>query len=302
VTGGIVTPEVLEWAGRVRPGAVVTDCTVRPLAGGNVARQAERLTLHLTDGGEPLELVRKDAPGLEIAGLRAAQAVRREGSAIPELVACGDDWLITPLAPGSALDWGDAVPENLFGTLAGLHARYLGEAGLPGVIPRVTSAWFHGLCLIWVEPRLREHAARHPAATMRRARALLRRAARLPAVATVLAELPATLVHGDVHPGNVLVHADQATLIDWGSSRVGPAALDLANLVAADSPSVARYASAWEQAAGQPLPAIVIELGYRWAALQIPVQYLPWMTGHRSTGDVEAALDRIEHALDRLAA
>ena len=298
MTGGIVTPAVLEWVGRVRPGAVVAQCTVRPLAGGAVARRVERVTLHLTDGGEPLELVRKDAPGLEIAGLRAAQAIRRAGGAIPELVACGDGWLITTLAPGSALDWGDAVPANLFDTLAELHARYLGDASLPGVIPRVTADWFRGLCLGWVEPRLREHAGRHPAETMRRARALVGRAARLPAVAAVLAELPATLVHGDVHPGNVLVEAGQATLIDWGNSRVGPTALDLANLEAADSPSVARYARTWERVTGMPLPSVVIELGYRWAALQLPVQYLPWMLEHRSTGDVEAALDRVEQALD----
>ena len=64
-----------------------------------------------------------------------------------------------------------------------------------------------------------------------------------------------------------LVHADQATLIDCGSSRIGPAALDL---------------------------------GYRWAALQIPVQYLPWTIGHRPARDVEAGLDQIEQALGQL--
>ncbi len=41
----------------------------------------------------------------EIAGLRAAQAVRQETTAIPEIVAWGSDWLITPLAPGSPLAW-----------------------------------------------------------------------------------------------------------------------------------------------------------------------------------------------------
>ena len=105
-------------------------------------------------------------------------------------------------------------------------------------------------------------------------------------------------MHGDVHPGNVLAAAGQATLIDWGSSRVGPAALDLANLVPAESPSVERYVRTWERVTGERPPAVVIELGYRWAALQIPVQYLPWVIEHRSTGDVEAALDRIEQALD----
>jgi aminoglycoside phosphotransferase (APT) family kinase protein len=137
---------------------------------------------------------------------------------------------------------------------------------------------------------------------VRRARALAGRAAGLPAAAAVLAELPPTLLHGDVHPGNVVADGDRTTLIDWGSSRVGPAALDLANLVTAGSPEVARYAETWQQFTGQPVPAGVIELGYRWAALQIPVQYLPWTIGHRPTGDVEATLDRIEQALEQLAA
>jgi hypothetical protein len=97
-------------------------------------------------------------------------------------------------------------------------------------------------------------------------------------------------------------NAGRATLIDWGSSRAGPAALDLANLVTADSADVARYARTWQQLTGQPPPAAAIEVGYRWAAPQIPVQYLPWTTAHQPTRDVEAALDRIERALDRLAA
>ena len=143
-------------------------------------------------------------------------------------MAWGDDWLITPLAPGSPLAWGDAVPANLVDGLA------------------------------------------------------------------------ATLLHGDVHPGNVLVHADRATLIDWGNSRIGPAALDLANLVGADSADIARYARTWQQLTGQALPGDAIELGYRWAGLQIPVQYLPWTTAYRPTRDVEAALDQIEQALGQL--
>jgi aminoglycoside phosphotransferase (APT) family kinase protein len=171
----------------------------------------------------------------------------------------------------------------------------------------VTPAWWRALCLNWVDPGLRAHAARHPAATTARARALIDRAASLPAASAVLASLPPTLLHGDVHPGNVLVDpvladpgAGRATLIDWGGSRVGPAALDLANLVSADSADVKRYARTWLRLTGQPLPAGPLELGYRWAALQIPVQYLPWGAGHRPTRDVEAALDRIEQAIDRL--
>ncbi len=293
---GIISPAVLDWAGRVRPGARVASTTVRPLAGGHVAQRVDLVTLHLTGPHEPLELVRKDAPGHEIAGLRAAQAARPDATAIPELVASGDGWLITPLAPGAALDWGDPVPGNLFDSLAGLHARYQDGTGLPAAIPRVTAGWWQALCRRWVAPRLDEHAARHPPETTARARALISRAA------AALARLPATLLHGDVHPGNVVVQTDRATLIDWGSCRIGPAMLDLANLVTAGSAEVARYARTWPQRAGQPLPAGVIELGYRWAALQIPVQYLPWTIGHQPTRAVQTALDQIEQALDQLPA
>jgi aminoglycoside phosphotransferase (APT) family kinase protein len=98
----------------------------------------------------------------------------------------------------------------------------------------------------------------------------------------------------------VLVRDGRATLIDWGSSRVGPAALDLANLVTVGSPDVAGYARTWQRLTGQPLAAAMIERGYRWAALQLPVQYLPWTAGNRPTRDVEAALDRIDRALSQL--
>jgi hypothetical protein len=221
----IADPAVRDWIARVAPGARVAECTVSPLTGGSVARSVEQLTLDLADGRGRLELVRKDAPAFEIAGLRAAQRARGpNASALPELVACGPDWLITPLAPGSPLDWGEPVPENLFDSLAALHARYQGGSGLPAVIPRIDVAWWASLCQGWVSPRLTEYAVRHPADTTARARALIRRAATLPAVSALLARLPATLLHGDVHPGNVLVDGDRATLIDWGSCRVGAAA------------------------------------------------------------------------------
>jgi hypothetical protein len=327
VTSDIVTPAVLAWVERTVPGARVDGCELRPLDGGAVARRVDQVTLHLAGRRDPVELVRKQAPAHEIAGLRAAQAVRADAAAIPELVAWGGDWLITPLAPGAPLGWGETVPAGLFDALAALHARYHdaryndaryhdaryhdardhdardhGAPGLSAAIPRVTPAWWQDLCQEWVDPQLREYAARHPPETTARARELVSRAAVLPAASAVLASLPPTLLHGDVHPGNVLVQAGRATLIDWGSSRIGPAALDLANLVTAGSPKVAGYARTWQRLTGQPLAGAVIELGYRWAALQIPVQYLPWTAGYRPTRDVEAALDRIDQALSHLPA
>ena len=294
-----VTPRVRQWAARLRPGCRVDGCTARALGGGSVAHRVERLRLHLAGGQAPLDLVRKDAPGHEIAGLRAAQAVRPRAAAVPELVDWGDGWLVTPLAPGSPRDWGDPVPAELFDSLALLHARYQGGAGLPAAIPVVTPAWWQRLCRGWVAPAVQ--AGRHPPEVTERGRALVGRAARSPAAAALLAGLPRTLLHGDVHPGNVIAAAGRATLIDWGSSRAGPAALDLANLVTLDSPETARYARAWQRATGAPPPASVLEDGFRWAALQVPVQYLPWTVAHRPTAAVQAALDEIDRALSQLA-
>ena len=87
-----------------------------------------------------------------------------------------------------------------------------------------------------------------------------------------------------------------------GSSRIGPAALDLANLVTAGSAGVARYARTWRQLTGEPVPAATIGLGYEWAALPIPVEYLAWVAGNRPAPEVGTALDQIEAAIGRLSA
>jgi hypothetical protein len=302
VTDIATHPSVLAWVDRVAPGAGVIGSSTRTLPGGTVAARVERITLHLADGATAVDLVRKDASAAEIAGLRAAQVVRPQVDAVPELVASGTDWLVTPMIAGTPLASGNAgVPEMLFDALGRLHAHYRGGAGVPEALPRVTGEWWSGLCLGWVDPQLRAYADRHPGPVAERARDLVGRAARQPAALAALDRLTPTLLHGDVHPGNVLVDGDRATLIDWGSSRVGPAMLDLANLVDADSPEVARYAAVWRQLTGEALPADAVALGYRWAALQIPVQYLPWTMGNQPTDAVETALDLIDGALRQFA-
>ena len=65
--------------------------------------------------------------------------------------------------------------------------------------------------------------------------------------------LPDTLVHGDLHQGNVIASADGPVLLDWGDAGVGMPLLDLPALchgfAAADQPQVkAMVADAWRQA------------------------------------------------------
>lgn len=62
---------------------------------------------------------------------------------------------------------------------------------------------------------------------------LKRVVAALPAIRAQLLESSRTLIHGDVHPGNVIVRPDGAgtrvTLIDWGRARLGSPLEDVAS-------------------------------------------------------------------------
>lgn len=136
---------------------------------------------------------------------------------------------------------------------------------------------------------------------IRRAVRLLRTAADTPAAVAVLGRLNVTLLHGDVHPGNIIGGDREARLIDWGSARIGPPMLDLANVTEPGSPGFAAYRTAWEQEAGDPLDPVQVDLGYHWAAVQIPLQYLPWTARHRPGDELAAAAGRAEAALAALA-
>ncbi|WP_170321377.1 phosphotransferase [Acrocarpospora pleiomorpha] len=305
MTGEIVAPALLEWAARMTGCGRVERCTVRPLSGGSVSGSVELITLHMVGAGSAtreVQMVRKRAFPHEVAGLAAAQEIRRNATAIPELIASGDDhdgpWLIIPFTSGTLLSDQDAPPPgSLFDSLARLHGHFRGAANVPAGLPRVDARWWRQLCHEWVLPQLDRHGGRHPSATITRASALVSLIAAHPVVPRTLAQLSPTLLHGDVHPGNVLVNGQEAWLIDWGSSRIGPAMLDLANLVTFDSEEFAGYREAWEQSTGLPLDARSADLGYRWAALQIPIQYLPWMIENLTAAEVETALDRAEQAL-----
>jgi hypothetical protein len=299
-------PAVVRWALRTTGCTGVVDCVVRPLHRGAVAERVEEIELHLTGGppggGRTVRVVEKSASRHEVAGLRVAQSIRPAATAVPELVAAGRDttgwWLVTPFVAGPPLSGqGSAAPANLFESLARLHAAFRGGSPEPDVIPRVDVSWWRQLCRDWVLPRVEQHRGRHGADTVGRAVDLINRAAEHPAVARALGEQTPTLLHGDVHSGNVIVDGDHAWLIDWGSCRVGPAMLDLANLVPLDSDGFGVYRDTWARLTGTPLDAREAASGYRWAGVQLPIQYLPWTVEHRPTTDVHTALDQAEQAL-----
>ena len=80
----------------------------------------------------------------------------------------------------------------------------------------------------------------------------------VPEVERWLAELaaydvPATLVHGDLHLGNVAHHDGRLTVFDWSDASVGHPFVDVATLARSSPPDerdelVAAYFGAWREA------------------------------------------------------
>ncbi|GLW32694.1 aminoglycoside phosphotransferase family protein [Actinoplanes regularis] len=76
--------------------------------------------------------------------------------------------------------------------------------------------------------------------------------------------LPDTLVHGDLHPGNVRTDGDgRPVIIDWGDSSIGNPAFDLLRLTEGlpePEPVVAAWSERWRRAAPGCDPERAVEL------------------------------------------
>lgn len=265
------------------------------LTGGAVSDAVARVRFRVDTGAE-ISVVIKTAASAEIAGLLHAQMVRDDRGVIPELIAAGTDWVAVPFAAGRPL--GDAeLPNDVVRALARLHAGYLSDP--PSGVPVVTDVWWRRMLLDWGVPFVRNSRTLASPTMTDEAVRLMTAAAEHPAVSRILSGIPVTLVHGDVHGGNVLVGEDGSRLIDWGSARVGPAMLDLMNAPDPDGAVLAAYRKARADA-GAPLTSVEEVAGAFWARVQIAVQYLPWVVTHEPAERAAVALDRAAEALDAL--
>ncbi len=276
------------------------------MTGGTVADRIERIDITVPDEAgrqRTIAAVQKWTWPHEVLGLRAAQVVRPRAAAIPRLLADGTDergpWLIVPFYPGTNVT-NASVPPAVFRSLALLHATYAQGWTDLKEIPVVDADWWRDICLSYSLGAVVRQAARSPGPSLDRARSVLDAMADDDRIAEVLDALPRSLLHGDVHAGNILVADGEGVLVDWGSARVGSPILDLASVAARDSPGFSAYADAWRQATGAALDPASVELGYRWAAVQIPIQYLAWVVETRPAGEVDNALNRAEGALAAL--
>ncbi|MCW6005633.1 aminoglycoside phosphotransferase family protein [Micromonospora sp. CPCC 205371] len=90
--------------------------------------------------------------------------------------------------------------------------------------------------------------------------------------------LPDTLVHGDLHPGNVRGTSERRTIIDWGDSSLGHPAFDILRLVegvpAADATQlIEAWAARWREAMPGCDPERAVELLRPVAALRMAAVY-----------------------------
>ncbi|MEV0805304.1 aminoglycoside phosphotransferase family protein [Micromonospora sp. NPDC050200] len=96
--------------------------------------------------------------------------------------------------------------------------------------------------------------------------------------------LPDTLVHGDLHPGNVRGDGQRRVIIDWGDSIVGHPAFDILRLTervdpAAASSLLAAWSARWRASVPGCDPERAVELLRPVAALRLAAVYAAFLAG-----------------------
>lgn len=276
-----------------------------PLSGGYASGGAERLEL---DDGASVVLKRTGAG--EAAALRAV-AVVNGPVRLPRMLANGDGWVLLAHEPGAALAAGSPVPDEVWRTLALVHAHW--RRNRPRGVPVVDPAWWERLCGTAVTA-LRAAGARTAgeagaAEVFATAAADVEAWAADPRIGTALAALPRTLCHGDAHRGNVHTGPAGAVLLDWGNARVAPGSLDVVVLSAPspDGPADAEpapvpplYRETLHAALGAEDPPRMIAAETAWARVQAHVQYLPFAADHQGPERVASMVRVARAALDEL--
>ncbi|MEU4479415.1 aminoglycoside phosphotransferase family protein [Micromonospora sp. NPDC023966] len=115
--------------------------------------------------------------------------------------------------------------------------------------------------------------------------------------------LPDTLVHGDLHPGNVRGDGTRRVVIDWGDAFVGHPAFDILRLTETLDPPVAgrlraAWAARWRADVPGSDPERAVELLRPVAELRMAAVYAMFLAGIEPSehpyhlGDVPACLSR----------
>jgi hypothetical protein len=292
-----------------RPGVVATHSIAIRAAGtidkGHVSRGLELFDVsvgHADGTSTSLQVVRKHTGANEVLALRALQRVS-DASGLPVLIADGRDaagrWVLLPFYAGPNPPGRLAVPAAVFDVLAHVHARYQHRGNeLDGIIT-IDTRWWNDLCRRVILPILDEALARGRS-ELRAARDAVLEAATDPRFGRALERLPMTLLHGDMHDGNVIDGPEGIRIVDWGNARVGPAMVDIANIAEYGSASFQRYLAAWSSTTGHEIDPYVVDLGYRFGTVVVNTQYVGFAVQHGSAGEVYAMTAARRDALEAL--
>jgi aminoglycoside phosphotransferase (APT) family kinase protein len=291
----------LDWLTAVeqRYGGPVRVVESRPLGGGYVSADVRRIELDVH--GAALAVVLKRTTCREVTALRALAAVPGLGG--PELIAAGGDgsaapWVLMPYYPGLPPAGERLIPSQVYDTLAQVHAWHLRRP--PRGLTRVDAAFWRRLCVQVALPAV-EAAARAGAHNgYEAARALLPSWAEDARMAAALRLLPVTLVHGDMHRGNILTAAGQTTVIDWGNARIAPGGLDVAVLGEQGGTGEDHYRRRLAELTGRVTPPELVEVERHWAVATGYTQYLAFAAEHLGGDRVGVMVERAARAFTLL--
>jgi hypothetical protein len=280
-----------------------------PLKGGYVSKAVDRLDLTLATpnrSGITASFVRKACFAREVRALELLATIPK-APALPEIIASWwsaerpDDLaangFTTPFYPGRALTFDDPIPDVVLVSLARVHAACRGTEGFDWTwtfdAAHFADTHANALAALGASARFRATTADHIGWLTR-----LERLCRSEVLREASDDLPKSLVHGDMHPGNIILRADGSpVIIDWGNACIAPPMLDLANIVRIDSPQWHTYFAAYREAVGG-IDEATSRRAFWWARAATGLQYLPWVAEH--TADASRTIVQIEEAHERL--
>ncbi|MGE4606324.1 MAG: aminoglycoside phosphotransferase family protein [Myxococcota bacterium] len=236
---------------------------------GGYEQTTHRLDLEYVaeSGRHGVSVVAKAAREVEI---RVLQRLASHGpGAIPQYLgsieAAGRKYLLMPFYDGEVLDFGDVMPKPVFSLLAWMHSNFEENYEDLDFLPVTDEAYLSSLI----------ETAAECVGGFARAAAIMKDVEHdSDRLYSTLAELPMTLLQGDVHPGNIIQLPSSAVLIDWGNARIGPRTVDLTNITRAEDAAWTYYTSECERFGTITRPERMLE-DRTWATAITNLQYLP---------------------------
>jgi hypothetical protein len=231
---------------------------------------------------------RLDAGGAPVAWLKQVPAFFGHEAATLGLVAGVSPGLAPPLLAAGAdgrMLLAHASGEDRYGAGAGFRALVAADvhpvqAHFAGRVDELLAAGVPDRRNL--EPWLRSAAEPYYAAIPGLEKVVASLPETLDAVAACA--VPHTLLHGDLHPGNVRTDGDVRVIMDWGDATVAHPAFDIIRLTGDLPPSeaaplVAAWARRWRRTAPGSDPERAVELLRPVAALRAAAVYAGFLAG-----------------------